>query len=283
MSRLPTEPLAPMQVLFRGLELGAASFSKLFMGTTLVGFIALLPTLDMAMRMGNTPVTPEQAVALLGGRWLLMQLVTLVLGVLVQAFVITRLDVLARGAAVDTGTEWRSSLRVWLPLLLTLLLCLGILIVVCIMGAVAGLVAGLLTTLLAGKAAFVVGFVAGMLAVLVFVAIYLIFVQFIVILDRSPPAESINLSFNLVHGHWWDTFLPLLMVFVLAVGVSMICVVPLVASGELAAFGNGEETGRSLLERGVLEMVASAVFGPFLLSVVYLQFHNLKLQRPPAA
>ena len=277
MSRLPTEPLAPMQILFHGLELGASSFSKLFMGTTLMGVVALLPTLDTAMRLGNDELTPERMLAIFGWRWLLVELLSIALALLVQAFLITRIDGLAREDRVDTHAEWQNSLRAWLPLFLAFLLCVGILIAACIMGAIAGLVTGLLATILAGKAGFASGFLVGVFAAVIFVVIYLLFIQYFVVLERKGPVESFNLSFNLVRGHWWHTFQVLLMLLVVIVGISLLCAIPLAAVSDL---GDGVQTGRSLLERGVFEMVGSALLGPFLFSIVYLQYLDLKLRKP---
>lgn len=277
MSRLPTEPLAPMQILFHGMQLGASIFGKLFMGTTLIGFVMLLPTLDNAMRLGNDELTPERMLAILGWRWLLVQLLSAVLVLLVQAFLISRIDSLVREDRLDARAEWQNSLRAWLPLFLAFLLCIGIVIVAGIAGAVAGLVTGLVATLLAGKAGFAMGFVIGLFAVLVFVLVYLFFIQYFIVLERRGPVDSINLSFNLVHGHWWHIFQVLLAFMVMAIGISVLCALPFAAISDL---GGSVETGRSLLERGVLEMVGAAVLGPFLLCIVYLQYVDLKLRKP---
>ena len=279
-SRLPTEPLAPIQILFHGMQLGASIFGKLFMGTTLIGFVMLLPTLDTAMRLGNDELTPERMLAILGWRWVLVQLSSAALVLLVQAFLITRIDSLAREGRMDARAEWQNSLRAWLPLFLAFLLCIGIVVVACVAGAVAGLVTGLLATLLAGKAGFASGFLVGVFAAVVFVAIYLLFIQYFVALERRGPVDSINLSFNLVHGHWWHTFQVLLALLFVMVSIGLLCSIPLAAVSDL---GDSIETGRSLLERGVLEMVASAVFGPFLFSILYLQYLDLKLRKPSVA
>lgn len=278
MLRLPDEPLPPLRLLFRGLELGAYGFTKLFLATSLVGFLGLLPTLDMAMRLGDAPLgdTPDAVFALFNGRLLLIWLATLSLTILVNGMMIARIDRLARNGAVDFGIESRQGLSAWLPLLGAALLCVGIAIVAIIPIMLVSLLVGAFGMIVLGKAGFTAVTALTAIALMACGAVYILFVQFFIVLERTNPLAGINNSFNLVYGNWWRPFLVMLILVLLVVGVCVLAVIPLVPWLHLAS---QPPTGRSMLERGVLQMVAVAVFTPFSLCVLYLLYNDLKLRR----
>ena len=278
MQRLPTEPLSPMPLLFRGLELGAQSFTKLFLATSFMGFLGLLPTVEMSMRLGDSPMSedPASMLALFNGRWFLVSLVTLTLTLLVQCMVIARLERLARDAAVDARAEALQGLKAWLPLLAALLLCIGILIVAMIPVTLIGLLTGALGMVVLGRESFTLITTATIIAGLGCIAIYLLFIQFIVVLERRSPVDSINKSFNLVYRNWWRTFGVLLALLAMVIGV---CILALIPFAPWLHSVPTVDTGRSMLEKGVLQMVAVAVFTPFSLSVTYLLYNDLKLRK----
>lgn len=282
MQQLPDAPLGAMQIVGRGLELGAACFSRLFMATSLLAFASLLPTLDMAVRLGNTTLTPDYMLRnLFGWHLALVWVVTLCLIFLVQAFLITRLDRIARGGAVNFQTEWNESRRAFLPLVGVLLLCIAIAVGVSIMALILGAVAGGLAALFLGKASFVVVLVLAMLGTVVFIVIYLLFTQYLVVLEHKPPLAAINGSFSLVYGRWWHAFRILFVLFVLMIGIALLVVLPV---APLLSFSETARDGRAMLGQGVLEMAMTAVSGPFTLSVMYLTYHDLKLRSSlPAA
>lgn len=278
MQRLPTEPLPPLPLLFRGLELGAHGFTKLFMATSLMGFLGLMPTVEMAERVGDNPMAqdPASMLALLSGRWFLVWIVSVAFTLLVQGAVIARLDRLARGIAVDFRGETLQGLRAWIPLLVTLLLCVGVLIVALIPVTLIGLLAGALGMVVLGRAGFTAVTMVTIIAGVACIAIYLLFIQFLVVLEHRSPVDSINKSFNLVYKNWWHTFLVLLALLAMVVGIGILAAIPF--ASWLRSVPT-VDTGRSMLEKGVLQMIAVAIFTPFSLSVTYVLYNDLKLRK----
>ena len=270
-----------MQIVGRGLELGAACFGRLFMGTSLLAFIGLLPTLDTALRLGSATLTPDYALRnLLGWHWFMVWALTLCLILLVQAFIITRLDRIARGGAVNFQAEWNESRRAFLPLIGVLLLCFAIVLGAGVMAVIVGAVAGGLAMLLMGKGAFAFVVLLGVGMMLLFIAVYLLFTQYLVVLEHKSPLTAINSSFALVYGRWWHAFLVLLVLFMLMIGIALLVALPV---APLLNFSSTARDGRAMLGQGVLEMAMTAVSGPFTLSVMYLTYHDLKLRSRPAA
>lgn len=269
-----------MQIVGRGLELGATCFGKLFMASSLIAFIWLLPTLDTALRLGSTPLTPDYMLhMLLGWHWFAVWILTLCLMLLAQGFMVTRLDRIARGGAIGFRAEWGETRRAFLPLLGTLVLCFLILLAAVMIAAVIGSLAGGVVALFAGKAGFMFVLQLSMVVTLMAIVIYLLFTQFLVVLERKRPVAAINGSFALVYGFWWHAFLVLLMLFLLMFGVAILAALPVMP---LLHEGDGLRDGRSMLVQGVLQMVMTAVSGPFTLSVMYLVYNDLKLRRRTA-
>lgn len=278
--QVPALPLAPLQVWLRGMELGARGFRRLFAFTTLLGFLGLLPTVEIALRIGDARVTPQLLRTFLDWRWLLVEAAAVVITQLVQAVAVTRLDNLVHERAVNAAVEWRRGFKAWMPLLGATLLYGLISIVAVAIALLVGIVAAALGTALLGRPAGVVLMALCVGGVLVFLAVYLLFIQFVVVLDGRGPVGAVNLSFNLVRGHWWRTFGVLLITGFALGGIALLLVLPL---APLLDLHGGAQTGRNLLERGVLQMIGVALFGPFVLGVLYLQYRDLKLRRATAA
>jgi hypothetical protein len=202
-------------------------------------------------------------------------LVTLCLIFLAQAFMLTRLDRIARGGAIDFKAEWEVSRRAFLPLLGSLLICIGIALGAGVIALILGSVAGGLVALLLGKAMFAVVLVTAMIATVLFIAVYLLFIQFLVVLEHKSPLAAVNGSFSLVYGRWWHAFSVLFVTFMIVIVVMLLAALP------LAPLLGGSESaldGRHLLTQGVVQMAMTAVTAPFTLSVLYLTYNDLKLR-----
>lgn len=280
MQRLPDSPLSAIQIVGRGFELGAACFSKLFMASSLLAFAGLLPTLDTSLRLGSAVYTPDYMLKNLFDWHLgLVWLVTLCLIFLVQAFMLTRLDRIARGGTINFQVEWGASRRAILPLLGLLLVCFVIALGAVVMSLILGSVAGGVAALLLGKAAFAVVLIAAVIFTVVFIAVYLLFMQFLVVLEHKSPLAAVNGSFSLVYGRWWHAFSVLFVTFVIIIGIMLLAMLPL---APLLGDTTAALDGRHLLAQGVLEMAVTAVTAPFTLSVMYLTYNDLKLRSQAA-
>jgi hypothetical protein len=130
-----------------------------------------------------------------------------------------------------------------------------------------------------GRESFTAVAAATIIAGLACIAIYLLFIQFIVVLERRSPVDSINASFNLVYRNWWRAFGVLLALLAMVLGICILVIIP------FAPWLHGvpmADTGRSMLEKGVLQMVGVAVFTPFSLGVTYVLYNDLKLRKRTA-
>lgn len=252
MISLPSTPQSPSQILSKGIEIGVNSFSRLFLFTTLVGFLALIPVLYLTVRIGNVTVTPEVLNSARNGTWYLIELVCLLCGILVQAVMLARLDDYVQRGTVNFGAELQRAAHVLLPLIVGSI----ILVFALIVGYVLLIVPGVILT------------------------VSLAFFQFCVVLDNQGPIAGLNRSHTLVWGNWWRTFavlvLMLLIVIVIAVGL-------LTPIALLLGIHTGATTGRDMLIQGVMEMVGEALLTPFVLGVMYAQYHDLKLRQTHSA
>lgn len=284
MYSLPDTPQPPLQVWAKGIELGMRIYGRLFLFTSLLAVLGLLPRLDLGLRMANQVVTMKSLRASLDARWILIELVCILLSLLVDAVIIARLGQSASVESVVVAPGWRQAFRSWLPLLGATLLCVLVLIFAVIVAAfVGGIVAAAGKAFLGHNGAMAIDMLLLFVAV-VFLGVYLIFVQFAVVLEGKRPLAAINSSFNLVRGNWWRTFIVLLITGVVLAGVLLL--VSLLAG---TAFGwqGGVQTGRVLLEKSILQMVLSALTAPFVVAILYMQYLDLKLRRtmtpPPVA
>jgi hypothetical protein len=279
---LPGSPLSASAILGAGTRLGLSLFGKLFLVTTALALVQFIPTLIVAPHFGNGTVTPQEMLsAQLGGPMVLLQIVCLLVLLLVQAVALSRLDHLATGTVADYPGEIRKGLRVFPSLVGAFLLSFLIgIIAMALAGAIGGLV-GLLGALLFGKVGFVVLLILVMLMMMLYVVMYLIFAQYSIVLEDCGPIQAINRSFNLVYGNWWHVFAVLILGVLCLLAVTIVAAV---AMSPVMLMASGPDTGRSLFVSGVMQMVASAFLDPFILSVIYVLYRDLKLRsRPPAA
>ncbi len=280
MQRLPDAPLSAVQIVGRGIELGAACFGRLFMASSLIAFAALLPTLDTSLRLGNQAYTQDFMLHhLLSWHLALVWLVTLCLFMLVQGFMLARLDRIARGGVTSFQVEWGESRRAFLPFVGTMLLCGAIGLGTGMMSLALGAMAGGLAALFMGKAMFLAVLFTVMVAAMVFIAIYLLFTQFMVVLEHKSPIQAVNSSFTLVYGRWWHAFMVLLVTCVVMLGVMLLATLPL---SPFLGDADAVMDGRQMLVQGAAEMVMTALTGPFTLSILYLTYNDLKLRHRPA-
>ena len=273
---LPSVPLSPSAVVGSGLRLGASAFSKLFLATTILALVEFFPNMVMATQFGNEAITPQQRLHVqFGGLQLSLQIGCLIFVLLAQAVTLSRLDHLATGVTADYRIEIRRGLNAFLYLFYAFLLSIIIAFVAMALAAAVGALVGLLGALLLGKTAFVVLMVAVMVFMLLYVFLYLLFVQYSIVLDGSGPMQAINRSFNLVYGHWWHTVAVLLLSILCVLVVAIICGIALspavLVAGPL-------DTGRGLFVMSVIQMIGGALFGPFLLAVIYMLYRDLKLR-----
>lgn len=275
---LPQTPQPPVQVWTRGIELGVQLYGRLLVFTSPLALLALLPRLDIGLRLGNQPVTLDSLRASLGLRWVVIELVCVVLSLLVQAAIVLRVaQCSAAGAEADKRTvNWRQAVHSWLPLLGAVILCVLVVIFAALVAAmVGGIVAALAKAALGREGTEAIVMLLLFVAV-VFVGVYLVLVQFAVVLERKGPLAAIDSSFNLVRNNWWRTFLVLLITGVVLVGVMVLASVPM----EIAFGWRGSvQTGRVMLERSVLQMVLSALTAPFIATILYVQYLDLKMRR----
>lgn len=276
MQTLPGSPLSASATLGAGTRLGLSVFGKLFLVTTALALVQFIPTLVLAPHFGDGTVTPQQMLsAQFDGPMILLQIGCLLALLLAQAVALTRLNNLATGAAAGYPGEIRKGLRVFPSLIGAFLLSFLIGMVAMALAGAIGALIGLFGALLFGKAGFVTLLVLVMLVMMLYVVMYLIFVQYSIVLEDCGPIQAINRSFNLVYGHWWHVFA------VLILGVLCLLAVAIVgafAMSPLLLMAGGSDTGRSLFVSGVMQMVASAFLEPFILSVIYMLYRDLKLR-----
>ena len=276
MQTLPDSPLPASAILGAGTRLGLSVFGKLFLVTTALALVQFIPTLVLAPRFGNGAVTPQEMLsAQFNGPMILLQLACLLALLLIQAVALVRLNNLATGATTDYSSEIRKGLRAFPSLLGAFLLSFLIGVVALLLAGAIGALIGLFGALIFGKAGFVVLLFLVMLVMILYVVMYLMFVQYSIVLEACGPIEAINRSFNLVYGHWWHAFAVLILGVLCLV---VIAIVGIIAMSPLMLMAGGSDTGRSLFVSGVIQMVIGAFLEPFVISVVYVLYRDLKLR-----
>jgi hypothetical protein len=287
MFQLESTPQRPGRVWSRGLELGWLGFGRLFGLTAVLGLINLLPTLYLAKWLGDAALTRDTLLQLLrsphfDAGLLLLELLVLVLNSLVSALIILRMERTVTGAGA--ARELRVALGklpalVLAGILVLITILIGTLIAV-LVGGILGAVAG---SVFGRGAAMVVAQIC-VFAAVIFIAVNLLFFQFAIMLDGKGPVAALNHSCALVFHNWWRTFLVLLITTaVIAVCAAMV-ILPLSLS--LTPWLHplvGTDTGRSLLVKGVLRLVGTAVFTPFVVAILYVLYRDLKVRRAPPA
>jgi hypothetical protein len=247
MTSLPSTPQVPSQILSAGIGIGANSFSRLFLFTTRAGFLGLIPVLYLALRVGDVTVTREVMDTARSGSWYLVEVLCLLAGVFIQGILLARLDNLVQRTRTDFYNEWQRALQALLPLIL------GSIVLIC---------------------ALIVGYVL-LIVPGVILTVTLAFFQYCVVLDHQGPIEGLNRSHTLVWGNWWRTFWVLILMLIVVVLIAVVLLVPFAL---MLGVHPGVDTGRSLLVQGVLEMIAQAVFSPFIIAIMYVQYNDLKMR-----
>jgi hypothetical protein len=252
MTSLPSTPQTPSQILSKGIEIGVNSFPRLFLFTTLAGFLGLIPILYTALRAGDVTITPDVITAARDTTWYLIELLCLIAGALIQAILVTRLDNLVQRGVTDFHHEWQRALHVLLPLIV------GSIVMIC---------------------ALIVGYVL-LIVPGVILTVSLAFFQFCVVLDKQGPIEALNRSHTLVWGNWWRTFWVLILMLVVIILIAVVLLVPFAL---MLGVHPGVVTGRGLLVQGVLEMVGEALIAPFIFAIMYTQYNDLKIRHASVA
>ena len=285
MFQLESTPQRPGRILSRGLELGWLGFGRLFGLAAVLGLINLLPTLYFAKWLGDATLTRDTLLQLLRSKdfaadFLLLELLVLVLNSLVSALIILRVERLVTGA--PAARELRFALGklpalVLAGILVFITVLIGTLIAL-LMGGVLGAVAA--SALGRGAAAVIVQIC--IFAAVIFIAVNLLFFQFVIVLDGKGPVAALNHSCALVFRNWWRTFLVLLITIAVIAVCAAAVMLPLSLTPWLHSLA-GADTGRSLLVKGVLRLVGTAVFTPFVMAILYVLYRDLKVRRAPTA
>ena len=238
------------EIVIQGLRLGRLAYRRLLNLTTLLAFMGLIPTVVQVWGKGDdvsfeTP-TPTDWLRQFDGPYGVGILVVSAISLLPQIMLLRRIALAARGQKEARSDEIRKALHLWPWALLTVLLYV-----------------------------LVVGFGLVLIVPGIILAVSLMFSVYATVLDGLKPLPALNTSHNLVWGHWWRTL-----------GMLLVVYVPfgLLAAMLSSALGLDIATdqvihGRDLFKEAVLEMVLVAFLSPFLYSIQYLYFHDLKLRR----
>ncbi|MGH8377424.1 MAG: hypothetical protein ACRER7_00560, partial [Gammaproteobacteria bacterium] len=77
----------------------------------------------------------------------------------------------------------------------------------------------------------------------------------------------------LVFRNWWRTFLVLLITFIVVVAIAVVVMLPFIHWLPLL---ESVDTGRTLLIKGALRLVAAAVLSPFIAGILYVLYRDLQ-------
>lgn len=252
MFELASTPRDLGEILVQGIRLGRMSFRRLFMLTSALAFLWLIPTVCLVWGAGDAPISLGDVAAMMERMRGPYGIAAFCIGVLclpLRALLLSRVAAASRGQTEGPQEEWRRAFRAWLWMFLA--------------GLVYVLAVALGTLLL---------IVPGLILV-----VSLMFEEFGVVLEGRGPIQALNRSHNLVWGHWWRTL-----------GLLALMLVPLwvliaILSGLMGIdAGNATEmtiSGRGLFEQGVVEMVCLALFMPFGYSILYVYYHDLKVRK----
>ena len=283
MFQLDTTPQQPGRVWSRGLELGKLGFGRLFGPAALLGLIGLLPTLYFAARLGDVTLTREHLLDLLRSPhfladFLLVELLVLVCGSFVNALIIRQVERAATGAAASH--ELRYALAKLPALVLAAVLVFITLMIGLLIAALVGSILGAVVGAAFGRGAAIAVTQVCVFAAMIFIMVNLLFFQFAIVLDSKGPVAALNHSCVLVFHNWWRTFLVLLITVIVLVLCVVVVMLPLSLpfSAGLQSLA-GADTGRSLLVKGVLRLVGTAVFTPFVVAILYVLYRDLKVRR----
>lgn len=251
MFELASTPRDLGEILLQGLALGRLAFRRLFILTSVMAFLGIVPTACLVWGAGDISMDMDHMMQGLRGNYGRVGFLVLVLALPIRAILLQRVAAAARGQTYSLTEELRKALRLWpwmfvAGLIYIAAVCVGLVLLV-VPGAI--------------------------------LALTLMFEEFGLVLEGQGPIEALNVSHNRVWGHWWRTLGLLLLMFVplgvlLGIMSAVLGIDP--GSATLAV------TGRNLFAQTVLEMVFAAVFGPFIYCVLYVYYHDLKLRKQNA-
>lgn len=253
MFELASLPQEMGEIVLQGIRLGRLSFRRLFNLTSILAFLELVPTIVLVWGTGDQvsfDVSDMHTLMKLAmGPYGIAGVITKAVSMVPLAMLLRRIALSARGQKESRSEEIRHALRAWPWMVLAFLVY-----------------------------ALVVGFGLMLLVVPGVILFFsLLFVGFAVVLEGLKPLPALNLSHNLVWGHWWRTLGLVLLVYIpLFLAVSIVAAILGIGTGNAS---DAAVHGRDLFKQGVLEMVALAFFGPFIYSILYVYYHDLKLRR----
>ena len=247
MTRLPNTAQSPTQIVSLGIAIGISSFSKLFMLSTFIGCLWLIPYSVIAFHVGNSPTSLLKMLEYRSWALVAAEFTNGCGALFLLAIMLMRVANLDLNGTSDFHGEWRRALKL-----------LGVLLVSWIISTI-GIRIGLVLLIIPG----------------VLLAVSLSFFPFCIVLDKLGPIAALNRSHTLVWGNWWRTFSVMLLLGLLFM-VGFIVLMPIVY---LLGMHTDMMTGRDILVSGVLIAILVALSCPFWISVMYVQYNDLKLQR----
>jgi len=253
MFELASVPQELGEIVVQGIRLGRLTFRRLFTLTSVLAFMGLIPTVVQVWGAGDEVSfdfpTMDSWLQQFNGPYGISAAMVTLLSLFLQAILLKRIAAATRGQIGPLAMELRQALRVWPWMVLALFIYAIAVALGCLLLLVPGLI----------------------------LAISLMFNGFAVVLDGLKPLPALNASHNLVWGHWWRTlgllvliYLPLFVLMAIAASILGI---------DVGSMGDAPLRGRDLFEEAVLEMVFLAVFSPFVYSIMYLYYHDLKLRK----
>jgi hypothetical protein len=249
MFELASTPSDLGEILVQGFRLGLQAFRRLFMLTSLIAFLGIVPTAYLVWGAGDVPITWTYMLEHSRGGYGLAGVLVLLASLFLRAVLLNRIAAATRGQTSALGVELRKAAHVWLWLFLAII----VYALAVFLGMVLLLVPGII------------------------LAVSLSFWDFGVVLEGLGPINALNASHNLVWGHWWRTLGMFLLIF-LPLSV-LVAIVAALVGLDIGSVSDTAATGRTVFGQTVLEMVFAAVFGPFIYSIIYIYYHDLKLRK----
>ncbi|HSN17895.1 MAG TPA: hypothetical protein VLV87_06755 [Gammaproteobacteria bacterium] len=252
MFELASTPQDLGDIIIQGVRLGRLAYRRLFTLTSVLAFLGLVPTMvqvwgahdEKSFDFQSLDAWAHQLTPAYGSTGI----VALLVGLLLQAVLIRRIDAAAHGNVGPLPGELRRAAQVWLWMLLALIVY---------------------------AIAMTVGFIL-LVVPGVILCVSLIFNMFCVVLEGERPIEALNHSHHLVWGQWWRTLGMLVLVYLpLLVLVSILASLLGIGPSSLEA----PLRGRDIFAEAVLEMVCLAIFTPFIYSILYVYYRDLKLRK----
>lgn len=255
MFELASTPQDLGDIIIQGIRLGRFAYRRLFTLTTILAFLGLIPTMVQVWGVRDEMPFDVQTFDAWARQFTptydCTAIAVLILSLLLQAILIRRIDAAAHGQLGPVAAELQQALKVWLWM-----------IVAIIVYAVA-VTLGLILLVVPG----------------VILVVSLMFYMFGVVLEGQKPVEALNTSHHRVWGLWWRTLGMLILVWLpLLLGVTMVASMLGIGTNALEA----PLRGRDVFAEAVLEMVFLAVLSPFVYSILYVCYLDLKLRKQGA-